>query len=151
VTNAISGMTALGGMLLLAHGNSESSGLIPDSPAHWMGAIATLLSFINISGGFLITGKMLEFFRRPEDPKDFFGLYAIPSALLVGGLAASYLSGNNLESVSGTVGIASAICCIAASELHLNIFSCLTTHFRNLNQLSLHSCWIGRSKDCKDG
>lgn len=62
VTNAISGMTALGGMLLLAHG-SESSGLFPDSPAHWMGAIATLLSFINISGGFLITGKMLEFFR----------------------------------------------------------------------------------------
>ncbi|KAL7511555.1 hypothetical protein ACHAXN_008664 [Cyclotella atomus] len=114
VTNAISGMTALGGMLLLAHGSSESSGLIPDSPAHWMGAIATLLSFINISGGFLITGKMLEFFRRPEDPDDYFGLYAIPSAVLVGGLAAAYLSGNNLESVSGSVGIASAICCIAA-------------------------------------
>ena len=63
VTNAISGMTALGGMLLLAHGGSESGALIPDSPAHWMGAIATFLSFINISGGFLITGKMLEFFR----------------------------------------------------------------------------------------
>jgi NAD(P) transhydrogenase len=40
-------MTAVGGMLLLAHGNSESSGLIPDSPAHWMGAVATVLSFIN--------------------------------------------------------------------------------------------------------
>lgn len=142
MTNAISGMTALGGMLLLAHGSSESSSLIPDSPAHWMGAIATLLSFINISGGFLITGKMLEFFRyanlivwfilrlcvgvlnnsyccnqrRAEDPDDYFQLYTIPSALLVGGLVASYLSGNNLESVSGSVGIASAICCIAASE-----------------------------------
>lgn len=125
MTNAISGMTALGGMLLLAHGSSESSGLIPDSPAHWMGAIATLLSFINISGGFLITGKMLEFFRRPEDPDDYFGLYAIPSAVLVGGLAAAYLSGNNLESVSGSVGIASAIwyvCCVSSFPNTCSIF-----------------------------
>ncbi|KAL7482879.1 hypothetical protein ACHAW6_008531 [Cyclotella cf. meneghiniana] len=114
VTNAISGMTAVGGMLLLAHGKSESSGLIPDSPSHWMGAIATVLSFVNISGGFLITGKMLDLFRRPEDPEDFFGLYAIQSGLLVGGLVASYLSGNNLNSVSGSVAIASAVCCIAA-------------------------------------
>ncbi len=57
------GMTAVGGMLLLAHGNSESSDLIPDSPSHWMGAIATVLSFVNICGGFLITGKMLDLFR----------------------------------------------------------------------------------------
>jgi NAD(P) transhydrogenase len=56
-------MTAVGGMLLLAHVNSESSGLIPDSPSHWMGAIATVLSFVNICGGFLITGKMLDLFR----------------------------------------------------------------------------------------
>jgi hypothetical protein len=54
--------------------------------------------------------------RRPEDPEDFFGLYAIPSGLLVGGLVASYLSGNNLNTVSGSVAIASAVCCIAASE-----------------------------------
>lgn len=51
------GMTAVGGMLLLANGASETSGIIPDSPSHWMGAIATTLSFVNIVGGFLITGK----------------------------------------------------------------------------------------------
>jgi H+-translocating NAD(P) transhydrogenase len=65
VTNAISGMTAVGGMLLLGHDASETAGLIPDSPAHWMGALATVLSFINISGGFLVSGKMLDLFRRP--------------------------------------------------------------------------------------
>mmetsp|Transcript_20785 Transcript_20785/g.43716 ORF Transcript_20785/g.43716 Transcript_20785/m.43716 type:complete len:1142 (+) Transcript_20785:166-3591(+) len=113
VTNAISGMTAVGGMLLLANGASETSGIIPDSPSHWMGAIATTLSFVNIVGGFLITGKMLDLFRRPEDPKEFFELYAIPSALLIAGLGASYFSGN-IENVSGSVAIASAICCIAA-------------------------------------
>jgi NAD(P) transhydrogenase len=115
VTNAISGMTAVGGLLLLGHGASETSGLIPDTPSHWMGAIATLLSFINICGGFLISGKMLDLFRRPDDPKDFFELYAIPSTALVGGLAAAaFFHVGNLGIMSGTVAIASAICCIAA-------------------------------------
>mmetsp|Transcript_41115 Transcript_41115/g.70367 ORF Transcript_41115/g.70367 Transcript_41115/m.70367 type:complete len:1122 (+) Transcript_41115:244-3609(+) len=114
VTNAISGMTAVGGMLLLASGTSESTGLIPDSPAHWMGAIATALSFINIVGGFLITGKMLDLFRRPEDPKDYFELYALPSAILVAGLGGAYVGGGNLENVSGSVAIAAAVCSIAA-------------------------------------
>jgi len=117
VTNAISGMTAVGGMLLLAQGTSESTSLIPDSPAHVMGAIATVLSFINIVGGFLITGKMLDLFRRPEDPNDYFEFYALPAAVLVGGLGGSYLSGaGNFESVSGSVGIAAAICAISASK-----------------------------------
>jgi len=114
VTNAISGMTAVGGMLLLAQGASESTGIIPDSPAHWMGAIATALSFVNIVGGFLITGKMLDLFRRPEDPKDYFELYAIPSALLLAGLGGTYYVGGNLENVSGSVAIAAAVCAISA-------------------------------------
>ena len=117
VTNAISGMTAVGGMLLLAQGTSESTSLIPDSPAHVMGAIATVLSFINIVGGFLITGKMLDLFRRPEDPNDYFEFYALPAAVLVGGLGGSYVSGaGNFESVSASVGIAAAICAISASK-----------------------------------
>lgn len=112
------GMTAVGGMLLLAQGNGDSTSIVPDSPAHWMGAIATTLSFVNIVGGFLITGKMLNLFRRKEDPDDFFGYYAVPAAVLVGGLGGSYLlSAENLDSVSGSVGIAAAICCISASKL----------------------------------
>lgn len=74
-------MTAVGGMLLLAQGNGDSTSIVPDSPAHWMGAIATTLSFVNIVGGFLITGKMLNLFRRKEDPDDFFVYYAIPAAV----------------------------------------------------------------------
>lgn len=114
VTNAISGMTALGGMLLLAHGATEGAGLIPDSPAHWMGALAVLLSFINISGGFLVSGKMLDLFRRPTDPKDFFEFYAAPGALVLGGLGAAAFAGvGDLGIMSGAIGITSAICCIA--------------------------------------
>lgn len=114
VTNAISGMTAVGGMLLLAQGTSSASGIVPDTPAHWMGAIATLLSFVNIAGGFLITGKMLDLFKRPEDPQDFFEFYLLPSALLLAGLGGAYYSGGHVENVSGSVAIAAAICCISA-------------------------------------
>ena len=112
----ITGMTAVGGMLLLAQGTTSS--IIPDTPAHWMGAIATTLSFVNIVGGFSISGKMLNLFRRAEDPNDFFELYAIPMTVLIGGLGASYLLGaDNFENVAGSVAIAAAICCIVASKL----------------------------------
>lgn len=105
VTNAISGMTAVGGMLLLAHGASETTSLIPDSTSHWMGAVATVLSFVNISGGFLITGKMLDLFKRPNDPKDFFEYYAVPAGILLAGLFASANANlGDLANVSGTVG-----------------------------------------------
>jgi len=115
VTNAISGMTAVGGMLLLAQGASESGGIIPDSPAHWMGAVATMLSFVNISGGFLITKKMLDLFKRPNDPNDFFEYYMFPAGFILAGLFASaYGNVGELANVSGTVGVASAVCCISA-------------------------------------
>jgi NAD(P) transhydrogenase len=115
VTNAISGMTAVGGMLLLGNSVAEGGGLIPDSPSHWMGAIATALSFVNIAGGFLVSGKMLDLFRREGDPDEFFEIYSLPVAILLAGLAASAFAGiGNLGLVSGTVGIAASICCIAA-------------------------------------
>ncbi len=105
VTNAISGMTAVGGMLLLAHGASSTGSIIPDSPAHWMGAVATMLSFINISGGFLITGKMLDLFRRPDDPKDSFEYYMFPAGVLLAGLFASAVGNvGEVANVSGSVG-----------------------------------------------
>eukprot|EP00978_Attheya_sp_CCMP212_P023740 scaffold73313_cov47-Attheya_sp.AAC.1 len=114
VTNAISGMTAVGGMLLLAHDGTGSE-IVPDSPSHWMGAMATVLSFVNIAGGFLISGKMLDLFKRPTDPSDFFELYAVPIGILLAGLGvAGFTDMGELSNVSGAVGIASAVCCIAA-------------------------------------
>ena len=114
VTNAISGMTAVGGMLLLGHGASETTGLVPDTPAHWMGALATLLSFINIAGGFLVSGKMLDLFRRPTDPEDHFEYYTLPSGILLAGLAgAAYSSSADLGAMAGVAAVASAVCCIS--------------------------------------
>jgi len=115
VTNAISGMTAVGGMLLLSHDSNNIHSMIPDSPSHWMGAIATVLSFVNIAGGFLVSGKMLDLFKRETDPQDFFEYYTLPAAIILGGLAASAFGHiGDLTNVSDTVAIASSICCIAA-------------------------------------
>lgn len=56
VTNAISGIIIIGGML-------QISGSI-SSPTTILGAIAILLGTINISGGFLVTQRMLKMFQK---------------------------------------------------------------------------------------
>ena len=56
VTNAISGIIVIGGML-------QISGP-PTSTIVILGAAAILLATINIAGGFLVTQRMLKMFRR---------------------------------------------------------------------------------------
>jgi NAD(P) transhydrogenase subunit alpha len=56
VTNAISGIIVIGGLLQL-------TGPVT-SPAVMLGATAILLSTINVAGGFLVTQRMLRMFRR---------------------------------------------------------------------------------------
>lgn len=56
VTNAISGIIIIGGML-------QISGPL-NSPTTILGAIAILVGTINISGGFLVTQRMLKMFRK---------------------------------------------------------------------------------------
>jgi NAD(P) transhydrogenase subunit alpha len=56
VTNAISGIIVVGGMLAI-------SGPIGSAPVV-LGAAAILLASINIAGGFLVTQRMLRMFRR---------------------------------------------------------------------------------------
>ena len=69
VTNAVSGVTAVGGLLLMG-GN-----VLPNSLDTTLAASAVLLSSINICGGFLITQRMLDMFRRDSDPPDYAYLY----------------------------------------------------------------------------
>ena len=56
VTNAISGIILVGGMLAAG----RQGGGIPA----WLGATAVLLAAINIAGGFLVTQRMLQMFRK---------------------------------------------------------------------------------------
>ena len=56
VTNAVSGIIIIGGML-------QIGGDLGD-PAVILGAIAILVATINIAGGFLVTQRMLQMFRK---------------------------------------------------------------------------------------
>jgi len=56
VTNAISGIILVGGMVVLGSG----AGLVADILA----AVAILLASINVAGGFLVTQRMLRMFRK---------------------------------------------------------------------------------------
>jgi len=56
VTNAISGIIVVGGMLQIGGGVTNAPSII--------GAVAIFLAALNISGGFLVTHRMLKMFRR---------------------------------------------------------------------------------------
>lgn len=56
VTNAISGIIIVGGMLQVGTGQWDLAGIL--------GAVAILVAAINISGGFLVTQRMLAMFRK---------------------------------------------------------------------------------------
>ena len=56
VTNAVSGIILVGGML-------QISGRV-DSPVTILSAIAVLIATVNVAGGFLVTQRMLKMFQR---------------------------------------------------------------------------------------
>ncbi|MEM9413979.1 MAG: Re/Si-specific NAD(P)(+) transhydrogenase subunit alpha [Planctomycetota bacterium] len=62
VTNAISGIIILGGLLYSGHGFASSGGGFAWAPA--LGLLAVFFAMINISGGFLVTQRMLKMFRK---------------------------------------------------------------------------------------
>ncbi len=106
VTNAISGTTALGGMILLAHGVHDGH-----LAAQVLGAGATAISAVNIGGGFLVTKKMLDMFKRPTDAPEFNHLYAIPAGTLAAGYLYGLHAGHGAD-LTPLVSLVSALCCV---------------------------------------
>lgn len=106
ITNAISGITAVGGLLLLG------GGYFPHSFGQFLAASAVLLSSINVMGGFKITQRMLDMFKRKGDPNEHNYLYAIPGLVMGGGLLAANSTG--LTSVYTLGYLISSIMCVAA-------------------------------------
>lgn len=95
VTNAISGTTAAGALCLMG------GGLMPQNSYQTMALLATFISSVNIGGGFLVTKRMLDMFKRKgssthgehfnnwhsDDPPEHNYLYSIPAAVFLGGYA----------------------------------------------------------------
>ncbi|KAF1377448.1 hypothetical protein PFLUV_G00200920 [Perca fluviatilis] len=105
VTNAISGLTAVGGLSLMG------GGYTPTTTAETLAVLAAFISSVNIAGGFLVTKKMLDMFKRPTDPPEHNYLYLLPGGVFVGGYAAALQSGYNIEQM---MYLGSGLCCVGA-------------------------------------
>jgi H+-translocating NAD(P) transhydrogenase subunit alpha len=56
--NAISGVIIIGGIILVGHA---------DSPLEWiLGILAVMLGTLNVAGGFVVTDRMLEMFKKKK-------------------------------------------------------------------------------------
>eukprot|EP00931_Biecheleriopsis_adriatica_P080550 TRINITY_DN538_c0_g1_i2.p1 TRINITY_DN538_c0_g1~~TRINITY_DN538_c0_g1_i2.p1 ORF type:complete len:1059 (-),score=265.73 TRINITY_DN538_c0_g1_i2:99-3068(-) len=98
VTNAISGLTAAGGLMLMGTGGPLlAQGLAQASVA---------ISAVNIAGGFLVTKRMLDLFKKPGEA-DHTPVYMIPAA---GMAVAPFVA----PIVAPTVGTLSGLMCIGA-------------------------------------
>jgi len=106
VTNAISGITAVGGLLLMG------GGYYPTNVVEGLAASAALISFINIFGGFIVTQRMLDMFKRPTDPPEYPLMMGIPLAAFLS--AYGYAVAQGYPEVHQMAYLASGLCCIGA-------------------------------------
>lgn len=65
VTNAISGIIIVGAMLQTVKVGADPENLHYGLNT-WLGALAVFLASINIFGGFLVTERMLEMFKKKK-------------------------------------------------------------------------------------
>merc|ERR1711887_348376 len=106
VTNAISGITAVGGLLLMG------GGYYPTNTIEGLAASAALISFINIFGGFIVTKRMLDMFERPTDPPEYTHLMGIPAAAFLASYG--YALSQGYPEIHQMGYLAAGLCCIGA-------------------------------------
>lgn len=118
----MAGLTAVGGLVLMG------GGLHPSSFPEGLALAAAFVSSINIAGlahthtcahahtqasthslslpvsvlpgGFMITQRMLDMFKRPTDPPEYNYLYGLPIGVFIGGYGASVAAGYHIEQVT---------------------------------------------------
>ncbi|KAH7334398.1 NAD(P) transhydrogenase beta subunit-domain-containing protein [Rhizoctonia solani] len=87
VTNAISGMVGIGGLFIMG------GGFVPHTIPQALGALSVMLASLNVFGGFIITQRMLDMFKRPTDPPEYPWLYAVPGVVFTGAFLAAASTG----------------------------------------------------------
>lgn len=60
-SNAISGITVVGALVV--------AGMVDNEWATWIGVLALIVATINVVGGFLVTDRMLQMFKK-RSPSD---------------------------------------------------------------------------------
>jgi NAD(P) transhydrogenase len=106
MTNAISGMTIVGGMLQLG------GGMLPGTLPQVLAAGAVGLSAVNLVGGTIVTKKMLDMFKRPDDPPEYNHYYLAPAGAAIVGSSALYATGLAPAALTPSLALASALGCV---------------------------------------
>ena len=104
ITNAISGITAVGGLLILG------GGYFPGSFPQALAALSVLISSVNIAGGFVVTKRMLDMFKRKTDPEEHNYLYALPAVVAASSVLGAHWM--NAPSVYEMGYLAASLACI---------------------------------------
>jgi len=110
VTNAISGIVAVGGLVLMG------GGLLPGNSTQALAALAVMIASLNIFGGFLVTKRMLDMFKRPTDPPEYQYLWAVPGALYLAGFL-NAISNSSPVIAQMTYLVSSLFCILALGGL----------------------------------
>lgn len=108
VTNAISGMTAVGGLALMG------GGALPSTSGQALAGTAALISAVNIAGGFVMTQRMLNMFKRPGDVSDYPMVYALPAAAIPALYAGALATGHASPELHALTGLAAAAMCVGS-------------------------------------
>jgi len=106
VTNAISGITAVGGLMLMG------GGYYPTNAVEGLAATAAFISFINVFGGFIVTARMLDMFKRPTDPPEHNYLYGIPATAFLASYG--YAVAQGYPEIHQIAYLGSGLCCVGA-------------------------------------
>lgn len=105
-------------------------GYFPGTIPQVLGALSVLLAAVNVSGGFVVTKRMLDMFKRsllqrmfdeltdfietgPTDPPEYPLLYAVPAAVFTGGFLTAMATGMGGLVQAGY--LTSSILCISLS------------------------------------
>lgn len=108
VTNAVSGIIIVGGMELM------DGTIIPGSLTGLLAAISVGIASLNIFGGFLVTQRMLNMFKRPTDPPEYNYLMALSGAVGLLGYYGGLHYGVPKEPLSNLAYLGSSMACILA-------------------------------------
>jgi NAD(P) transhydrogenase len=75
-----------------------------------MNASLMLPRSLIIAGGFIVTTKMLDMFKRPTDPPEFYHLYGIPAGAVLATYGAASLSGKFPEIDAAAATLSGLLC-----------------------------------------
>ena len=87
-------------------------GYYPTNTVETLAASAAFISFINVFGGFIVTARMLDMFKRPTDPPEYYYLYGIPASTFLA--TYGYAVSQGYPEIHQMAYLASSLCCVGA-------------------------------------